>query len=145
MGMQNGKNLLWPAFQASTRMGGFTLLEVLIAMALIAIGLVSLFGLQSSSLSRAMEAKFNNIAPLLASAKLAEAEDGEISMAGENGDFGDDYPGYTWHILVEDAQFPERKPAAILRGRLQRVKLTVSQNDTKFFYTLTAYVPRKQQ
>jgi general secretion pathway protein I len=145
MGMPNGEKRLLPARHRSVEMLGFTLLEVLIALALIAIGLVSLFGSQSRTLSRATEAKFNTIAPLLASAKLAEVEGGQISMAGDDGDFGDDYPGYTWRLLIEDAHFTERKIAAALNGRFQRISLSVTQSETRFLYTLTTYVPRKQQ
>lgn len=145
MGMPNGIRHLLPGRHHFVEISGFTLLEVLIALALVAIGLVTLFGSQSRSLSRATEAKFNTIAPLLASAKLAEVEGGQISMAGDDGDFGDDYPGYTWRLDVEDAHFAERKVAQPLSRRFQRISLSVAQSETRFLYTLTAYVPRRQQ
>ncbi len=123
---------------------GFTLLEVMIAVALIAIGLVTLFGSQSRSLSRVSEAKFNNIAPILASTKLAEMESGILSMADNQGDFGADYPDYTWHLEVEDVDVPNRQIPAGITKKLQRLSLAVSWGETKFLYTLTSYVQRKE-
>ena len=52
---------------------GFTLLEVLVAMAILAIAMVTLFGAQSQSLSLATEAKFNTNASLLAGTEACRA------------------------------------------------------------------------
>ena len=62
------------AGQYSRENSGFTLLEVMIAMAIIAIALVAVFGSQSQSLSLANEAKFSTTAALLAQSKMAEIE-----------------------------------------------------------------------
>ncbi len=123
---------------------GFTLLEVMIAVALIAIGFVTLFGSQSRSLSRVTEAKFNNIAPILASTKLAEMESGILSMADNQGDFGVDFPDYTWRLDVEDVDLPNKQLPAGITTKLQRVSLAVSWGEIKFLYTLTSYVQRKE-
>ena len=50
---------------------GFTLLEVMVAISILAIALVAVFGSQSQSLSLANEAKFNTTAPFLAQSKMA--------------------------------------------------------------------------
>jgi prepilin-type N-terminal cleavage/methylation domain-containing protein len=49
---------------------GFTLLEVMVAMSIIAIALTAVLGSQSQSVSLASEAKFNTTAPLLAQSKI---------------------------------------------------------------------------
>jgi type II secretion system protein I len=51
---------------------GFTLLEVMIAVALIAIALTTLLGSQSQSVSFANSAKFETTAALLAQSKMSE-------------------------------------------------------------------------
>ena len=53
---------------------GFTLLEVMVAMAIIAIALTAVLGSQSKSLSLASEAKFSTTVALLAQSKMAEIE-----------------------------------------------------------------------
>jgi general secretion pathway protein I len=117
----------------------FTLLEVMIAVSIIAIGLVTLFGSQSRSLSLATEAKFNSIAPMLASVKLAELKAGVIAMSNDDGDFDDDFPGYIWEIEVEDAVFESPEDLAELRRPLQKIDLKVLWSGTKHSYSLTYY------
>jgi general secretion pathway protein I len=123
---------------------GFTLLEVMIAVALIAIGFVTLFGSQSRSLSRVTELKFNNIAPILASTKLTEMKSGLHPMDNNQGDFGADYPDYTWRLDVEDVEATNKQLPSGITKRLQRVSLAVSWGETKFIYILTSYVQRKE-
>lgn len=82
---------------------GFTLLEVMVAMAIIAIALVAVFGSQSQSLSMAGEAKFNTTAAFLAQGKMAEIEaEAEEGPTSGSGDFGEDFPGYLWEAEVRD-------------------------------------------
>ncbi|MBU1565925.1 MAG: hypothetical protein KJ630_09890 [Proteobacteria bacterium] len=116
----------------------------MIAVALIAIGFVTLLGSQSKSLARVTESKFNNIAPILASTKIAEVESGILPMADNTGGFGVDFPDYTWHLDVEDVNVANRQIPAGISAKLQRVSLMISWGETKFQYTLTSYVPRKE-
>jgi len=74
---------------------GFTLLEVIIAVAIIAIALTTLLGSQSQSVSFANSAKFETMAALLAQSKMSEIVIQEAdSLSSDSGDFGDDYPAY---------------------------------------------------
>lgn len=85
--------------------GGFTLLEVMIAMAILAIALVVVFQSQSQSISMASESRFLTTASLLAQSKMAEMEAANPGELGSgSGDFGDDYPGYSWRATVEGTQ-----------------------------------------
>lgn len=118
---------------------GFTLLEVMIAVSIIAIALVVLFGSQSKSLSHATEVQFNTLAPMLASVKLAELDGKVISPENDDGDFGDDFPGYTWKIETEDAIFQSPEALANLEKPLTKIDLTVLWHETKYSYSLTYY------
>ena len=117
---------------------GFTLLEVMVAMAIIAIALTAVLGSQSQSVSLASEAKFNTTAPLLAQSKIAEIEVAEQSdLAGDSGDFGEDFPGYTWELSVEDIVFEEPENVSDL---LKRIDLKVSWGEEELYqYRLRLY------
>jgi general secretion pathway protein I len=85
---------------------GFTLLEVMIAIAIIAITLVAAFGSQSQSLSLANEAKFSTTAALLAQSKMAEIEAvNPEDLTSDSGDFGENFPQYHWNLTVQDISF----------------------------------------
>ena len=82
---------------------GFTLLEVMIAMAILAISLVAVFRSQSQSVSMAGEARFLTTASLLAQSKMAEVEGMKPQeLTNNNGGFGEDFPDYLWRIEVKD-------------------------------------------
>ena len=117
---------------------GFTLLEVMVAMAIIAIALTAVLGSQSQSVSLASEAKFNTTAPLLAQSKIAEIEVAEQDdLAGGSGDFGEDFPGYTWEFSVEDIVFEDPENVSDL---LKRIDLKVSWGEEKQYqYRLRLY------
>lgn len=120
----------------------FTLLEVMIAVSIIAIALVALFGSQSKSLSHATEANFNIVAPMLASGKLAELEGASDAPNNDEGDFGEEFAGYTWKLETEDAQFATDGALTNLakaENPLRKLELTVLLTGTKYGYTLTYY------
>lgn len=120
----------------------FTLLEVMIAVSIIAITLVTLLGSQSRSLSHATEAQFNVVAPMLASLKLAEVERGVVAMENDDGDFGSDFPGYSWKMAVQIAAFENHQELEGLKRPLLRVELTVRWNTAPYSYALTYYGQR---
>jgi general secretion pathway protein I len=117
---------------------GFTLLEVMVAMAIIAIALTAVLGSQSQGVSLASEAKFNTTAPLLAQSKIAEIEMTEaVDLSGNSGDFGEDFPGYTWEFIVEDVVFEKPENVSDL---LKRIDLKVSWGDEEQYqYRLRLY------
>jgi len=117
----------------------FTLLEVMIAIAVMAIALTTLYGSQSRSLSYATEAHFYIVASSLAAAKLAELQSGVSDLANDSGDFGDDFPGYGWQLEVEDAYFEEVDAFADLEEGLQQVDITVEWSESPYSYALRYY------
>jgi len=82
---------------------GFTLLEVMIAVAILAITLVAVFQSQSQSISMAGNARFLTTASLLAQSKMAEVEVIDMrNIKSEAGDFGRDFPDYGWRMTVKE-------------------------------------------
>ena len=86
---------------------GFTLLEVMISVAIIALVFTSLFRMQSSTIALASAGKFNSIAPILAKQLLVEIEQDVINWSESEGDFGENFPGITWTCEILDSSFEE--------------------------------------
>ena len=86
---------------------GFTLLEVMISVAIIALIFTSLFRMQSSTIELAMAGKFNSIAPMLAKQLLVEIEQDVANWSETQGDFGENFPGITWSCEILDSSFEE--------------------------------------
>ena len=106
---------------------GFTLLEVTVAMAIIAIALTAMLSSQSQSLSLANEAKFSTTASLLAQNKVAEFETVKSEeLVSDSGDFGEDFPNYFWEMKVSDATIPG---AEELSEQLKQIDLKISWGD----------------
>lgn len=88
------------------RKRGLTLVEVLLALAILGIGLFVLITAASRCLSVARQAKQYEIARrLMARVNLEEPLQlkEEITEDTESGTFGYDYPGYTWNRKIEQA------------------------------------------
>ncbi|NVL90261.1 MAG: prepilin-type N-terminal cleavage/methylation domain-containing protein [Desulfobacterales bacterium] len=117
---------------------GFTLLEVMVAMAIIAIALTAVLGSQSQSLSLAGEAKFNTTAVFLAQHKMAEIEAGDPhDLVSDSSDFGEDFPSYRCDLKVSDVLFevPEK-----ISDHLKQIDLTISwEEHDQYKYSLRLY------
>ncbi|NUP99525.1 MAG: prepilin-type N-terminal cleavage/methylation domain-containing protein [Armatimonadetes bacterium] len=76
---------------------GFTLLEVVVAIALLAIGLFGVMRALSQGMAVQRDAEARTTGIELAEQKLAELQlDPELSAGQDEGDFGDLYPSYRW-------------------------------------------------
>ncbi len=117
---------------------GFTLLEVMVAMSIIAIAMTAVLSLQSQSISLASEAKFSTTAALLAQNKMAETEWGNrLDLSSDSGDFEEDFPGYTWQVKVEDVSIdlPEN-----VSNHLKEMTVIISWGEEGVYrYQLKAY------
>ena len=122
---------------------GFTLLEVMIAVALIAIALTTLLGSQSQSVSFANSAKFETMAALLAQSKMSEITVQEPDeLTNDSGDFGDDYPGYAWEVNVSDVAIAGMDN---ISDYLKQVDLTVTWGVFSYNVKLYHYVAESNQ
>ena len=117
---------------------GFTLLEVMIAVAIMAIALTALLGSQSQSVSFASSARFEINSALLAQGKMSEMimldpED----LRSDSGDFGDDYPGYAWEATVSDVSM---EGIDDLSAYLKQIDLTVTWSGYSYTIRLFHYI-----
>lgn len=92
---------------------GFTLLEVMVALAIIATSLVTLLGTHLLSLDLAQKHKDQTMAAMLARGKLEETmSDGFDSLASDSGPF-ESHPGYEWETDVEETESENLKKVTI--------------------------------
>ena len=121
----------------SDRPSGFTLLEVMVAVAVMSIVLVSVYRMHSQSLTMNTAARFYTQAPLLAQSKMAAIE--TLSAGGfseDSGDFGEQFPGYNWKVSEKDVA---SEVLGTVAEDLKQIDVTVSYNDDQFSYNLRTY------
>ena len=110
---------------------GFTLLEVMIAVAVLTIALAAVLGLQSRSLSLAAEGRFHTTSALLAQEKMAEMSVATMGkLISDSGDFGDAFPGYAWQVTVQNADLPGLSK---MKGRLKQIDLEVTCGEGELY------------
>jgi len=107
------------------RTNGFTLLEVMIAISILAIALTVLLGNQGQSLRLAEESRFAFTASLLMREKLAEFTVSEDDLFSTEGDFGEEYPGYFWSVEVNTPDFEDYPALLGAEQFIQQVDLKI--------------------
>ena len=116
---------------------GFTLIEVMVAMAILAIVMVSVYRMHSQTLTMNTANRFYTQAPMLAQGKLAQLETGTSGIiAGDSGDFGEKFPGYSWNISVEEVAIEALGQVA---NDFKQIDLTVSFNNNEYVYNVRTY------
>ena len=116
---------------------GFTFLEVMIAFSIMALVLVGIFQLQSQNIALGVRTRFNAVAPMLAAQKTTEIVSEPEAMAfSDSGDFGDEFPGYSWQSEVSDVESDYLEETA---RRLKRIDLQVQAVDQGGSYNLRTY------
>lgn len=116
---------------------GFTLLEMMVAVTIIAIVLLAVYRLHSQTLLMNQSAQFYSVAPLLAQKKLAELATGDgIELLEQTGDFGDDYPGYGWKVDTEPVAVEDLEDT---EDRFRRIDLTLTFNGDELRYQVRTY------
>jgi general secretion pathway protein I len=89
---------------------GFTILEVLIALAIIAIVLITCVRAQNQNIRLHQLSRDITIATILARQKMGEIELAGFPELGENeGDFEDTFPRFTWKTTVSMTPFEEAR------------------------------------
>ncbi len=79
----------------------------MISVSIIAIIFISLFRMQSQSISLAETGRFNTLAPILAEQVLIKIEKDIRTWSEVEGNFGENYPGFKWTCDIVD--FPYRE------------------------------------
>ena len=117
---------------------GFTLLEVMVALGIMAIVLASVYRLQSQTLTMSMESRFHTQATLLARSALVRLEQSsERELISGQGDFGREFPGYQWKITVADA--PSEALGPEFSRDMKRIDVLVTLNDGEYSYGFRTY------
>ena len=99
----------------------------MVALAVLAIALTSIYRLQGQTILMSSSARFYNLAPQLAQEKLAETERLTFKdIVNTSGDFGEDYPNYSWNLAVEEL------PSDLTEGEpyhLVKIEIEVAHDD----------------
>lgn len=102
----------WSLWRRNEQKGhrGFTILEVLIALAIIAIVLITCVRAQNQNIRLHQLSRDITIATILARQKMGEIEIAGFPELGENeGDFEDTFPRFTWKTTVSMTPFEEAR------------------------------------
>jgi general secretion pathway protein I len=116
---------------------GFTLMEVMVALSVVAIALMAIYRMHTQTLFMDARGRFDTVATMLARQKLADLETIKLEdFSGDSGDFGKVHPGYAWRIQTEDVSSDLLKADG---PTLKRITLTISFNGEESVFNLTTY------
>lgn len=122
---------------AVSHCGGFTFLEVLVALTLAAVVLLAVHKLNAQSILVGRETGFHAAASLLAQEKAADIESTLPDLpTARTGDFGGDYPGYRWEIDVEAVS---AEPLGEVAEDLYRIDVVVTEDAEGRSFRLRTY------
>ncbi len=95
--------------------GGFTLLEILVAFAILAIALTSMLGLRSASISRAMEGRNIRVATTLARQILSELRAGQFDVYEVQGqeEAIKGFEDFSYRILLGEGSIAQAEESAL--------------------------------
>ena len=119
---------------------GFTFLEVMVSLCMIAIAFISVYKMQSQSIRMATAAGFYSTAPFLAQQKLAELDAftaGNRPFAENAGSFKGNFTGYGWQTRIEEVH--SEVLGAQTSQDLKKIVISVYSKDDEKSYQLTAY------
>jgi len=117
---------------------GFTLLEIMVAIAIMAIALTSVLKLYTQTVAMNMASNFYAKAPLLAQKIISEWETGmaQKGLIPTLNDSIEGFPGFTFEIthgdVVSDVLYSEHREED---GRLVEIKCTIIYNQGEYRYT----------
>ena len=120
--------------QTRASRSGFTLLEVMVALAILAIAITTLIGSQNQSIMAAAESDFSFQSSLLARQKMAEIIAAEDEPFNDSGDFGENYPNMFWKLEVNEVDFSDYELLEGTGDYLSRLDLLIhTENETRTF------------
>jgi general secretion pathway protein I len=116
---------------------GFTLLEIMVAISIIAIVLIAIFKMHSQTINLNLATRFYSTAPLLAQNKIAELETTSLNdQMAESGNFGDDFPNYSWSVSMDNI---ESEILGAVSESLKKIEVTISYNNDELIYSFRTY------
>lgn len=130
----NVKSFYTKTYRSST---GFTLLEIMVAISIIAIVLVTVYRMHAQTISMNVISRFNTVAPVLAKKILTQNETKTLDeLADDSGDFGKEFTDYKWQVSVKEV---ESEALGEIAKDLKQIEVTVSLNEDEDVYTLRSY------
>lgn len=86
---------------------GFTLVEMIVATVLLTVGVVGALGAIHSAAQSTIQADGSQTAAILAQKQITELQlqPDQLTGGDQQGDFGDDYPGYHWQQSLEATDY----------------------------------------
>ena len=144
MSTDSGRKLIQRVGPPNFSRSGFTFLEVLVAVAIIAIAFVTLIASQSQSVSVADESRFNVDAALLAQQKLTELASAEFDeIVSGAGNFEETHPAYWWKTEIRNLSEDETG-IPVAGDLLKLVELTITLGEEgKREYMVRSLVMRR--
>ncbi len=116
---------------------GFTLLEIMVAISIIAIVLVTVYRMHAQTISMNFISRFNTVAPVLAIKILTQNETKTLDeLADDSGDFGKEFSDYKWQVSVKEV---ESDALGEIAKDLKQIEVTVLLNEDEDVYTLRSY------
>lgn len=116
---------------------GFTLMEVMVAVSVVAIALLAIYRMHTQTLFMDARGRFDTVATQLVRQKLADIEAIDLEeLSGDNGDFGNAHPGYTWQIETAEVSTDLLKADG---PTLKQITVIISFNGDASVFNLTTY------
>ena len=116
---------------------GFTLLEIMVAISIIATVLVTVYRMHAQTISMNFISRFQTTAPMLAKKVLTEIETKTVDdLVDDSGDFGKEFSDYKWQVSVKEV---ESDALGEIAKDLKQIEVTVSLNEDEDVYTIRSY------
>lgn len=116
---------------------GFTLIEVMVAMAIIAIAVTAVFKMEAQTTVLVNGTRFYTLAPLLAQQKLAEIQAGMTGDVTEgSGNFDEPHTDFKWQYTTETSESETLGKAA---EDLRRIDITITSEADDSTFALRQY------
>lgn len=130
----NVKSFYTKTYRSNT---GFTLLEIMVAISIMAIVLVTVYRMHAQTISMNVISRFNTVAPVLAKQILTQNETKTLDeLADDSGDFGKEFTDYKWQVSVKEV---ESEALGEIAKDVKQIEVTVSLNEDEDVYTLRSY------
>ena len=116
---------------------GFTLLEIMVAISIIATVLVTVYRMHAQTISMNFISRFQTTAPMLAKKVLTEIETKTVdNLVDDSGDFGKEFSYYKWQVSVKEV---ESESLGEIAKDLKQIEVTVSLNEDEDVYSIRLY------
>jgi general secretion pathway protein I len=116
---------------------GFTLLEVMVSVAIVAIAFSAVYKLYSQAFAMNQSVAFYTTATLLAQSKLAELSTRPPSdLTDDSGNFEDEFADFSWQITVRAVEAEE---VSLSQQALREIDIVIANEQQGESFTLRTY------